>query len=312
MSVSEIKSRLEIDMGKSPSKSELARAVEYASKQWGAAISYLAPTHAYQLENPEILALIAPGPEHLVALSLAIAVLERLGPGVDDLIAGLKDLVAGIDLDRRSPDAAEVLGTDLVTTASIRPKYRPEVLKALMMSANDGIMSIRYEKPWTEDGAKTGARRVEPWALRVHNGELYLRAFTNGAKAGRTYNLASIRSAKSVARARQGQRPALSALWGSAPLDAGIFDGPARRITISIKGGAARFHADRSWFHQLDQAWDVDRGVLTKTFEYTSKHELIPALLGLGENLVSVDDEEIRAALARNAAALVRATTGNA
>ena len=238
------------------------------------------------LEDPDFsLPLVDPTEHDLASTIFATAVLSPLAPA--ETRARLERVVEMMDaLVRAGGTAPGQRRRSMTASITTGMPASPEIVARLSRACSEGtVLTLTYYSPWN-DARKQ--HEVEPWQLRVHDGAMYLRAFSRAAQAPRTFKVVQIEQALPVASTVfTGARPPADELWGSHD-GVGMDDDRPDTAVVRIGGPYARWIARERWHTSQRDTWSPDGTVLERRVEYRSCREFARRLLSLGDALLEV------------------------
>ncbi|MGB1700584.1 MAG: WYL domain-containing protein, partial [Nannocystaceae bacterium] len=140
--------------------------------------------------------------------------------------------------------------------------------------------------------------------LRVHDGAMYVRAYSLQSKGPRTFRVVQIRSIRrQESDVRVGGKPPADDVWGQGA-GVGVDDDRPGVATIRVTGAYARWVELECWDDSQQDRWSADMTVLERRVEYRSCREFARRLLSLGDGLLSVEPAELREEVSVHATAL--------
>ena len=263
--------------------------------------------NTWTLLDPDFsLPLDDPTPGDLTAVIFARAL---IGPVVSSGIEQrLERLVEEMDARVREseqsgdPPSSSAVSATLTTGAPVDPKLLSTLLLAI---SKRRVLKLQYYSPWQD---KERSYEVEPWQLRVHDGTMYLRAWSRTRHGARSFRVSQLRSALVLdAHECREPRPPQAQLWGESPA-VGVDDDRPDTAVLTIRGGLARWVQMDHWHAEQEDRWLEPGELLERRVPYRSCRELARRLLSLGDALVGVEPAELRAEIAAHARALVERT----
>lgn len=247
--------------------------------------------HTWVLEDPDFsLPLVDPNEHDLASAIFAAAVLQPLAP--EKTRVRLERVVEMMDALIRTEGSSQ-LQQRRSMTASITSGMpaSPEVVARLAKACGDGtVLELVYYSPWHDERKR---HEVEPWQLRVHDGAMYLRAYSRSAEAPRTFKVIQIEQALMVAAtSAAATRPPADEIWGSHD-GIGMDDDRPNTAVVRIGGPYARWIGKERWHPSQEDTWSSDGTVLERRVEYRSCREFARRLLSLGDALMDVSPTEL-------------------
>jgi predicted DNA-binding transcriptional regulator YafY len=240
-----------------------------------------------------------PEPEDLNAVLFAEAL---LGPIADEEItARLRRLAEQMDGEIRDAGGATKAARPgaLVATVTTGTRTDPQVLTTLLANVGKGVVRVRYRSPWTADGSSK-LHELEPWQLRIHDGGLYLRAWSRSHGQARSFRVAQIERADAVpgAETEAGEArqplPPPAEIWGHGDPAFGIDHDRPGTARIVVRAPTARWVHQNIWDPGQRDRWIEDMQLLERVLDYRSCRELARRLLSLGDDVMEVEPTELR------------------
>lgn len=275
------------------------RALVWIRDDHDAPLVYDSNTRRWQLTDAQFtLPLTDPTAEDLTAVVLASAL---LGPIADDeLNARLERLVEEMDERIRSKGrgSATIHPHALTATLTTGTVVDPELLATLLAAVGRHVVKIDYASPWRETQR---FYEVEPWQLRIHDGALYLRAYSRSSGGPRSFRVAHISSARVVdGTAPSAKIPDRDRIWGLDPAF-GIDEDRPDTAVVRVRGPMARWVALSHWHPEQTDVWIRPGELLERRVPYHSCRELARRLLSLGEAIDSIEPTALRDEVLRHA-----------
>jgi predicted DNA-binding transcriptional regulator YafY len=228
----------------------IQRALDELRETHDGRIRCVGKIHRWRLEAPLAMPLDAPDRDDLLAVLIAQAILEPL------LDAALRERIAKLveELDervRKRETPSELPARKAMTsTLTLGTRSDPEILRRLHAACRRKVVRIRYASPWRPAVEAAAWQEIEPWALRVHDGAVYLRAWARGPAEARTFRLAHIEAVEDIKGSRRSppadvwgeespafgidrDRPGVAVIRLRGPVRASIVI-PRRRCTLSM------------------------------------------------------------------------------
>ncbi len=261
------------------------------------------------LRDPHFtLPLTDPEPADLSAVMFAEALLAPLAD--EEITARLRRLAEQMDAEIRyrgqTPSAGARPGS-LVATLTTGSRTDPAVLNVLFGALGKQVVQIRYASPWSAGG---GARLhdLEPWQLRLHDGNMYLRAYSRTHVEVRSFRVAQIEAASVLQELRPSEAvPKPDKIWGDHDPAFGIDEDRPGIAVLQIRAPMARWIHHNIWDAGQRDHWIEEGELLERRVAYRSCRELARRLLSIGDALVSVEPPELRETVRHHARALVDA-----
>lgn len=285
----------------------IQRALTWLRDVCDAQLEYDRAAGRWKLLDPHFaLSLADPDSQDLAAVLFAEALLAPLAD--EDITMRLRRLAEQMDAEIRErgakpPEAARP--GSLVATLTTGSRSDPRVLSVLLGAVGKQVIQIRYASPWSADGG-TRLHDVEPWQLRLHDGNMYLRAYSRTHQEPRSFRVAQIEAAEPIAGlSPRESMPALDRIWGDHDPAFGIDEDRPGLAVIRIRAPTARWVHPNVWDPGQQDTWIEDGELLERRVAYRSCRELARRLLSLGDAVVAVEPQELREAILRHANGLV-------
>ena len=287
----------------------IQRALTHLRDECDSPLAYVRPGNFWRLRDPEFsLPLSDPEAGDLMAAMFAEALVAPLAD--EALSARLRRLVEQMDAEIRVRGTANVPAKTVVATATTVARTEPQVLARLLGSVRGGVVTIEYARVWT-DASPSARLVIEPWQLRIHDGQLYVRAFSRYHGEARTFRVAQIDSVDSLDERASAPIPATDSIWGAEDPAFGIDHDRPGTATIRLRGAVARWVARTVWHPaQIDRfvaGADGQGDVLERKLAFSSTRELVRRLASVGDGIVSVEPAWLADALREHADALALA-----
>lgn len=283
------------------------RALNDLRDQHDAAIEYDPQTQLWRLRDRGFtLPLEAPEPSDLLAVLLAEALLQPLADG--ELRTRLRRLAEEIDdrirrlarAEAREGSGAETtpardgsgprpaISSTLSMGTVIDTRRFQEVLEALRV----GVLRIRYYTPWDD---RHDAYTIEPWAVRIHDGVPYLRAWCREVEGARTFRLAHLQEATRVEEDEpRAKVPGPRRLWSEGDPAYGIDHDRPGVAKIRVRAPIARWLEPVIWHPSQRDQWLEPRTLLERRVPYRSCRELARRLLMIIDAVECIEPPELR------------------
>jgi predicted DNA-binding transcriptional regulator YafY len=252
------------------------------------------------------LPLTDPDAQDLSAVLFAEALLAPLAD--EEITARLRRLAEQMDAEirerGRAPSDAARPGT-LVATLTTGSRTDPGILSVLFGAVGKQVVQIRYASPWSRDGSSR-VHDVEPWQLRLHDGNMYLRAYSRTHKEPRSFRVPQIEGAEIIEGLMPREPvPPPDKIWGDHDPAFGIDEDRPGVAVLRVRGSAARWVHHNVWDPGQQDTWIEDGELLERRMAYRSCRELARRLLSLGDALESIEPAELREAVCEHARILV-------
>ncbi len=257
------------------------------------------------LDRSFTLPLSDPSSDDLSAVVFAGAVLaplgdEKLNGRIRRLIEEMDQRIRGENTTRGRMRQGSVVAT--VTTAT---PVDPRVVTILSGALAKQVVRIHYTSPWQNTERHY---EVEPWQLRVHDGAMYLRAYSRTTRGTRSFRVAQIDSAQVLDGVPSEQSvPPRHEMWGEGDPAFGIDQDRPGTATVRIRGGVARWIASAQWHPHQEDRWIEEGELLERKVAYRSCREFARRLLTVGAGLESVEPAALRGEVRAHARQLLQA-----
>lgn len=290
-----------VSVGCKASGPSVRRALRWLQEKHDAPIFYDRRIRRWVLEREEFsLPILDPTPDDVVAAALAGALVNRFGD--EDLDSRMQSLL--MELDERTT-AGKLRNNVVVGTSSARMKIESRTVTALATAVGRAVVRVSYRSPWSEKPT-VKSHVIEPWQLRVHDGNLYVRAWLRGRNVVTTLNVSHIQSITSVDDSPIRARPPTARIWDGRSLGQDVDTDHADQATVRIRGPLARYIALVVWHDEQRDVWIQQDEVLQRDFSYSSRRATARRLLALGDALVCVAPASLREEVVRHAGVLAK------
>lgn len=284
------------------------RALKYMREEWDAPLEFVHGSKLWRLlDNSFTLPLTDPEPEDLAAVVFAAALLSPVADA--ELNARVKRLVEQMDaaVDEAGKSKAEPPGKvrprSVTATVTTGTKMDSRLAGRLLQAVGSGVVRIEYDSPWS------GTRKthdVEPWQLRMHDGVMYLRAFSRTTGDARVFRVAQIVNARVLpGQTPREPPPPKGNIWGSSDPGYGIDTDRPGVATLRVRGGVARWIANMVWDGGQEDRWIEPNELLERRVPYHSCRELARRLLSIVDGLESIEPAELREEVVSDARAFL-------
>jgi len=298
------------------SKDELAKVAEVSHPSIQRALTWLrdhcdSPVEfdrgrgQWVLRDPHFtLPLTDPDGQDLSAVLFAEALLAPFAD--EEITARLRRLAEQMDAEIRDrggrPSEGARPGT-LVATLTTGSRTDPHVLSLLFQAMGKQVVQIRYASPWSDGSARI--HDVEPWQLRLHDGNMYLRAYSRTHGEARSFRVAQILAAEIIeGLSPREAMPPSEKIWGDHDPAFGIDHDRPGVAVLRIRAPVARWVHHNMWDPGQEDRWIEQGELLERRVAYRSCRELARRLLSLGEAIESIEPRELREAVLAHARAL--------
>lgn len=249
------------------------------------------------------LPLTDPTADDLSAVVFAAAVLTPLGD--DELNRRLGRIMEEMDarVRERGDGAPSVSQGGVVASVTAATVHDPRVITVLSSALGRRVLKIRYTSPWA---GTERVHEIEPWQLRLHDGAMYLRAYSRTTSSPRNFRVAQIESATVLDGVPPTEPvPPREHIWGAGDPALGIDEDRPDVAIVRIRGGVARWVSRLTWHPEQEDHWIEPHEVLERRVPYRSCREFARRLLFLGEGLESVEPAALREQIVAHARHLV-------
>ena len=281
------------------------KALDWLRTEHDAPLRYDASLRAWVLERSDFsLPLLDPTADDIVAVAFAGALLSPLGDrALDNRIQSLL-----MELDERASamgSASKLRSHAVTATSSAITPVDPRVLSTLARAVGRDVVRFTYTSPW-RDEPTLKSHLVEPWQLRVHDGNLYLRGWLRSREVASTFRVSQIHTISVTTDTPKRPRPPAHEIWGEHGPGHGVDVDEPDTALVRIRGPVARLVAATRWHEAQEDRWVKKNEVLERRFRYESRRETARRLLGLGAALEHIEPASLRDALAQHVRALSR------
>lgn len=258
-----------------------------------------APIHCvanrWRLRSPFTMPLESPEAEDVVAVLLARAILEPVCDA--DMLGRVDRLVEQLDArvrEQSGPAGLPPCGA-LTSTLTLGTTAQPGVLRALLDACRRRALRISYVSPWKPAATPAAWIEVEPWAVRVHDGAAYLRAWRRDTASPRTYRIAHI---DAIEPCPPDADPSLvrvpTEIWGDGDPAYGIdHDRPGIAVVV-LHGPVARWVHRVRWHPEQRDRWLVPNEVLERSVAYRSARELARRVASVFDGVRTLEPADLR------------------
>lgn len=287
------------------SEPTVRKACTWLRREHDAPLRYDARARAWILDRADYsLPLLDPTADDIVAVAFAGALLSPLGDRALD--RRIQSLLMELDERAAAMGSGGKLRNHAVTaTSSAITPVDPRVLSTLARAVGRDVVRFTYTSPW-RDEPTLKSHVVEPWQLRVHDGNLYLRGWLRLREVASTFRVSQIHTIRVTGDAPQRSRPPAHEIWGERGPGHGVDVDEPDTAVVRIRGAVARLVAATRWHEDQRDTWLKRNELLERRFRYESRRETARRLLGLGDALEHVEPAALREALAEHVRALSR------
>lgn len=281
------------------------RALKYMREEWDAPLEFVHASKVWKLLDDKFtLPLTDPDPEDLAAVVFASALLQPVADA--ELNARVKRLVEQMDaaVEESQKSASKVRPKSVTATMTTGTRVDSRLVSKLLAAVGTGVVRIEYDSPWS------GSRKthdVEPWQLRLHDGVMYMRAFSRTTGDARSFRVAQIVHARVLPQLEPREPvPAKNLLWGSSDPGFGIDSDRPGVATLRVRGGVARWIANMVWDPGQEDRWIEPGELLERKVPYHSAREFARRLLSIVDGLESIEPPELRDEVTSDARAFLQ------
>lgn len=276
------------------------RALKWLRDEKDAPIVFDRSDNKWKLTEPSFtLPFLDPGQHDLEAVLFASALLE---PIVDkSLFDRLQRLVEDMDLkiregakSRSSTRPLKLKSGNVTATVSTGKPANLNMVTKILHAINHRPLKIRYKSPWAEPDDSGREHEIEPWQLRIHDGGMYLRAFSLTRNAPRCFRVAQIESLRQLPpRPPKEKMPLRGQIWGDDDPAFGVDSDRPGHATVVLRGPVARWVAMEQWHPAQIDTWLPNSDRLRRVVPYRSCRELARRLASLGDGLDAISPPEL-------------------
>ena len=298
--------------GAAVSKPTMQRALVWLRDEKDAPIRFDRADGKWKLTAPDFtLPLLDPSQSDFEAVLFASALLEPL---VDaSLLKRLERLEEDMDLkvrertsSRKGKPPIQLRRGALTATVTTGKPANLDLVTKIVHAIGKRPLKIRYKSPWADPDDAGREHEIEPWQLRIHDGALYLRAYSVTRQAPRSFRVAQIEHLLQLPpRAPRAQIPPKPEIWGAADPAYGVDSDRPGVAIVRLRGAVARWAVMEQWHDEQEDTWIEDGQLLERRVAYRSCRELARRLASLGDGLVHVEPEELRAEVRQLATAIL-------
>ena len=296
-----------VDATVSTSAPSVRKACRWLREAHDAPLRYDNRLKMWVLERRDFsLPLLDPTADDIVAVAFAGALLSPIGD--TELDRRIQSLV--MELDERASAGGKghkLRSHAVMATSSATMPVNPRVGGTLAMAVGREVVRITYQSPWRDEPTlKTHV--IEPWQLRVHDGNLYVRGWLRKKHTPSTFRVSQIQSIVVTGEKLDQPRPPAHEIWGDDGPGKGVDVDRPDRAKVRIRGPMARYVASTVWHEDQKDKWIEKDQILERTFSYESCRATARRLLGLGDALEHVEPEALRKEFACHVAAMAKLT----
>ncbi|MEZ4381085.1 MAG: WYL domain-containing protein [Nannocystaceae bacterium] len=272
------------------------RALKFMREEWDAPLEFHHGSKRWRLLDAKFtLPLTDPDPEDLTAVVFASALLAPVGD--EELNMRVKRLIEQMDdaLEEssgpKSKSDAKVRPRSVTATVTTGSQVDYRMVSKLLLAIGSGVVRMEYESPWANTHKTYD---IEPWQIRIHDGQMYMRAYSRTHGEPRSFRVAQVTHARVLPDESPREAvPAKDELWGGGPAFGIDWDRPGTAV-VQLRGGVARWVARMMWDPGQEDRWIEEGELLERKFPYHSCRELARRLLFHADGLEKIEPEELR------------------
>ncbi|MCA9690630.1 MAG: WYL domain-containing protein [Nannocystaceae bacterium] len=270
------------------------RALKYMRETWDAPLQFRHGTkHWLLLDRGFTLPLTDPEPEDLNAVVFAAALLAPVAD--EDLNNRVSRLIEQMDAaveESRAHTDSKMRPRSVTATVTTGTTLDSRLVSKLVTAIGKSVVRIEYDSPWS------GTRKshdLEPWQLRIHDGAMYLRAYSRTTGGPRSFRVAQIIHARVLpGETPREPVPPRHTLWGNEDPGYGIDSDRPGVATLRIRGGVARWVRNMQWDAGQEDRWIEEGDLLERRVPYNSCREFARRLLSIVDGLEGIEPAELR------------------
>jgi predicted DNA-binding transcriptional regulator YafY len=270
------------------------RALDELRERYDGQIRYSGRDQRWRLDAPIAMPLDAPDRDDVRYQLIAEAMTEPLLGSFVERIAKLTEDMD--ELARRRGEPGEIPKRKTMTSTFTQgSRIDLEILQCLHTACRRRAVRIRYRSPWPSASETPTWQEIEPWALRVQDGAVFLRAWARRTGEARTFRLARLEAVEEIADRKIGapRRTVAADVWDD---EAGFgidYDRPGVAV-IRFHGAIARWISSVVWHPCQKDVWLEPDEVLERTIAYRSCRELARRLASVIDGIESIAPRELR------------------
>lgn len=273
----------------------IQRALDELRERHEGQIRYSGRDQRWRLEAPLSMPLEAPERDDLLYQLYAEAMTKPLlGPR---FVTRIRKIIEDVDdrFRQRGTPTDVPKHNAMTSTSTLASSIDLEILQRLHAACRRTAIRMRYGSPWKR-GSNPPWQEIEPWAIRVMDGAVFLRAWSRARDGARTFRVAHIESVEDIAD-RKTATPRHSPPadpWEEDYSGFGIdLDRPGVAV-IRFRGAIARWIARVSWHPTEQDVWLEPDDLLERTIAYRSCRELARRLASVIDGIESIEPRELR------------------
>ncbi len=267
------------------------------SEDYEAKVEWFGRSRRWRLCAPLLLPFEAPDREDLLAVLIAQAILApvadaELQARIEALVEHLDERVRSREPESRKKELPQ--RSSLSGTLTLGTKIDASVLRVLVAACRRKVLRIGYASPWKPVEQAKRSYEIEPWAVRVADGAVYLRAWSRDASAPRTFRVAEVTEVEETDEVCVARVPAAAEIWGEEDRAFGIDHDRGAVGVVRIRGAVARWVEHVVWHPAQVDRWIEDREVLERTIAYNSCREMARRIATVIDGVESIEPAELR------------------
>lgn len=279
----------------------IQRTLTTLRKQRDAPIEYDRDIRRWRLTSPFAMPLEAPQDDDVVAVLLAK---EILAPLLDaDIVERISRVAEQLDEKRiaRAGGSAVAVTARVSATLTLGTRTKSGVMRTLLQACRRAAVRIDYESPWKPAGQGRRWYEIEPWAVRIHDGAAYVRAWRRDVGEARTLRVAQIEAIEAITSPGEQRlaRVPRAKLWGDDDPCFGIDRDRPGSAVVRIEGDVARWVHRVQWHPTQVDRWLVQGEVLERRLRYRSARELARRIASIFDAVRSIEPQTLRDEVAR-------------
>ena len=285
-------SKRELVAASNTSPSTVQRVLDELRDSYDGRIVCFGKAKRWRLDAPLAMPLEAPGKNHLLALRVAEAIFASMADA--SLSEHIATFVEGVDeqVRRRVPGSELLMHKAMNATLTLGTRTDPDIFGRLATACRRKTVKIRHASPWRPKAVKW--KEIEPWALHLHDGAVYLRAWAIAAKAPGKFRLADIQALEELdAAAVPTRQPVPADIWAEERDAYGIDRDRPGVAVIRLRGGVARWVSSIIWHPTQRDVWLEPDELLERTIPYRSCRELARRLASVIDGIESIEPKAL-------------------
>ena len=264
------------------------RALDELRETYGGCIVCFGKVKRWRLDAPLAMPLEAPDQHDQLALHFAKAIIdsmadvalrERIGRLFEDVDERVRQRVPGSELPTRKA---------MTATLTLGTRMDPDIFRRLATACRRKTVRIRHASPWRPTAAKWKA--IEPWAMHMQDGAVYLRGWAIGPRAPGIFRLADISALEELDdTATRTRHPVPADVWAEEREAYGMDHDRPGVAVIRLRGAVARWVSTIVWHPSERDVWLEEGELLERTIPYRSCRELARRLVSVIDGIESIE-----------------------